>query len=337
MAHTSPVSVRSMYYTEKDGRYVCGLCPHACRIEKGGYGRCGSRYGEEDFLRAYTYGRVSSIAVDPMEKKPVYHFRPGGRVFSVGGVGCNMTCRYCQNYYITQSPSGRKRSTYMAPEDLAHMCRSEGWDCIAFTYNEPVIWLEYILDVMKADPDLTCVIVSNGLINQKPLKELCKVADAFNIDLKGYTDEFYRDVCGGNIKASMRTMKTIFDEGVHLEITYLLIPGHNDSDSDIRGISQWIAENLSPDVPLHFTRFHPDNEMEDVPWTPEDTMYRARRTAMECGLRYVYLGNILTDESDTVCPECGATAVRRVGYSVDVSGLDGGRCARCGHDLGIIR
>ena len=335
MGPTDPV--RARYFSADAGRYVCGLCPHGCRIAPGGYGRCGSRRGEADFLSACTYGAVSSMAIDPMEKKPLYHYRPGEGVFSVGSVGCNMTCMHCQNHSISQSPAARRHTVYESPQDLASMCRAEGMDCIAFTYTEPSIWFEYILDVMEADPDLGCVVVSNGLLNEEPLRELCGVTDAFNIDVKGFTPGFYRDVCGAELEHVLRSLRIIHEEGVHLELTYLVIPGYNDTGAELNGFCDWVLENLSPDVPVHLTRFHPDNRMTDVPCTPEDTMYRARSIAASKGLHYVYLGNMLSEYSDTVCPECGSTAVRRTGYTVDTGGLDGGRCRNCGHDLNIVR
>lgn len=339
MGAISPVTVEARFYRRTKDGYRCGLCPHGCLVPVGGYGRCGSRRGGEEVLEAYTYGRVSSIAVDPMEKKPLYHFRPGSRVFSLGGIGCNMTCRHCQNYAISQSASGKKRTTFKSAREIAAMCRAEGTDCIAFTYNEPAIWFEYIMDVMGADPDLGCVIVSNGFIEEAPLRELCSVADAFNIDVKGFDEEFYRSICGGELDSVLRSLRIIHEEGVHLELTYLIIPGYNDGEEEISGFCRWVLENLSADIPVHFTRFHPDNEMSDVPWTPEETMLWARRTAMGMGLRYVYLGNIITEDGGkTFCPGCGAVAIDRIGYRVDASGLTSdGRCASCGADLSIVR
>lgn len=317
---------------------MCGLCPHGCRIPVGGTGRCGSRRGLEDRLEACTYGRISCISIDPMEKKPLYHFHPRERTFSVGGIGCNMSCRHCQNYAISQSFSGKKRTTYKSPEGIAEMCRGDSMRTISFTYNEPSMWIEYILDVMEAAPDLECVVVTNGLICEKPLEDLCRVVNAFNIDVKGFTDEFYMNVCGAHLEDVLRTVRTVFGKGMHLELTYLVIPGHNDSRREIEAFCRWILDNLSEDVPVHFTRFHPDNQMTDVPWTPESTLVAARGIAMSMGLRYVYIGNVMTEPgSDTVCPFCGREVVRRIGYMVEADGLEGSRCAGCGSQLPFVR
>lgn len=337
MAVINP-NIEARYYSEKDGVYICELCPHECRIPVGGFGRCGARKGDETKLIAYSYGKVSSLCVDPIEKKPLYHFRPKSKIFSVGGIGCNMSCKHCQNYSISMSPIGKKRTTYESPEELVALCRREGSDSIAFTYNEPVIWFEYILDIMKCDPDLTCVIVSNGLVNEAPLRELCKITAAVNLDIKGFTDEFYMKICGAHLGDVLRSAEIIFEEGVHLELTYLVIPGYNDSEEEIKKFSLWVRDTLSPDVPVHFSRFHPDNEMMTVPMTPAETILRSREIAMDNGLNYAYAGNILTDDaSDTYCPECGTAVIKRIGYLVDLVGLNGDRCGCCRHRLNIIR
>lgn len=301
-------------------------------------GRCNARKGGEDFLIAYNYGKVSSICTDPVEKKPLYHFMPGSKIFSVGGVGCNMSCKNCQNYAISQTIAGRKRTTYESPEEIVAMCRKDGLNSIAFTYNEPAIWIEYILDITAADPDLKCAIISNGLINEKPLRDLCKVSDAFNIDIKGFRDEFYVDICKAHLKDVLASVKIIFEEGIHLELTYLVIPGMNDSDEEIGEFCDWVKNELSPDIPVHFSRFHPDFEMMNVPSTPVETVIGCKRIAYERGLKYAYVGNVVSEGcSDTVCPHCGETVIGRLGYLVDMSGLNGNKCARCGTELPIIR
>ena len=338
MAAINGDRVESRFYEKVDGGYICGLCPHRCHIKVGDYGRCGSRRADEDMLVAYSYGKVSSLCVDPMEKKPLYHYKPRSRCFSVGGIGCNMRCRHCQNYAISMLSSGKKRTTYERPDELVSLCRSERLDIIAFTYNEPMIWFEYIMDVMREDPDLHLVLVTNGLICEEPLRELCKVTDAMNIDIKGFTDDFYMEVCGAHLDDVLRSAKIVFEEGVHLELTYLVIPGYNDSEDEVRDFCRWVVENLSEDVPVHFTRFHPDNEMMDVPWTPVETVLRCRGIGMECGLNYVYVGNALVEGADdTFCPECGTAVVKRLGYLVDIVDLDGDRCSACGHHINIVR
>ncbi len=289
-------------------------------------------------LVAYSYGKVSSLCVDPMEKKPLFHYRPGGRCFSVGSIGCNMSCKHCQNYAISMLESGKKRTTFESASELAEMCRREGQDVIAFTYNEPMIWFEYIRDVKRADPGLRVILVSNGLVNERPLEELCDISDAMNIDIKGFTDEFYMKVCGAHLEDVLRSTEFIHGRGIHLELTYLVIPGYNDSEDEIRRFCQWVRDSLSPDVPVHFTRFHPDNEMTDVQWTPVETVLGCRDIGLECGLEHVYVGNTLTDEADdTYCPECGTVVIRRLGYLVDIVDLVGNTCRKCGHPINIIR
>ncbi len=337
MAFINP-NIEAAYYTREDGYYKCGLCPHACRIKPGEYGRCGTRYGEEDMLVAYTYGKISSICVDPIEKKPLYHFYPGAKAFSVGSVGCNMTCRHCQNFAISQYSTGKKRTTYASPEKLVGMCRKEKINILSFTYNEPTIWYEYIMDVMDLDPELICVLITNGLVNEEPLRELCKVTSAMNIDVKAFTDEFYMKICGAHLEDVLKSVKIVFDQKVHLELTYLMIPGLNDSLDEIKKFAEWVKNELSEDVPVHFSRFHPDNEMNDIQWTAPESLIAARDTAMEAGLNYVYLGNIIAEgTSDTFCPECGAAVVKRLGYLIEIEALDGNRCAACKHKLNMIR
>jgi len=249
-----------------------------------------------------------------------------------------MSCKHCQNYSISQSSSGKKRTTYESPEELVEMFRREKVDMIAFTYNEPAIWFEYMMDVMECAPDATYMLITNGYINEAPLRELCRHVSAMNIDVKGFTDEFYVNVCGGHLKNVLDTVKIAFSLGVHIELTYLLIPDHNDSTDEIRGFTKWVCDNLSPDVPVHFTRFHPDYEMNKVPWTSPESLLSALDTAMDAGLNNVYVGNIISEEgSDTYCPECGAVVIRRTGYLVNVVALEGLRCKGCGHRLYMVR
>ncbi|MCL2712080.1 MAG: AmmeMemoRadiSam system radical SAM enzyme [Methanomassiliicoccaceae archaeon] len=330
--------IEARFYEREGDAYRCGLCPHGCLIPVGGQGRCGARRGDDDMLTAYTYGKVSSICVDPVEKKPLYHFHPGERVFSVGGIGCNMSCKHCQNYSISQSSSGKKRTTYESPEELVEMFRKERTDLVAFTYNEPAIWFEYMIDVMECAPDVTYVLVTNGYINEGPLKELCKHVSAMNIDVKGFREGFYADICGGHLKDVLHTVRTAFSLGIHIELTYLLIPGYNDSKEEIKDFVNWVLCELSPNVPIHFTRFHPDNVMNNVPWTQPEALLDAMDAAYDMGLNNVYVGNIISEEgSDTYCEECGAVVIKRTGYHVDIIALDGLKCKGCGRKLYIVR
>ena len=280
---------------------------------------------------AYNYGRVTSLATDPVEKKPFYHFRPGTDIFSVGGLGCNLSCRYCQNWPITTSFSGKKRATFKDPEELVSMCREQKLDAVAFTYNEPSIWLEYIEDVAAVDRELAIAMVTNGSMSPEAAKDACGFCTAMNIDIKAFSDGFYKSVCGnGDLETVKATCETVYSEGVHLELTYLVIPGYNDSPDEIRRFSEWVRDSLSPEVPVHFTRFHPDFRMENVPMTPPETLISCLRTAENLGLEYPYVGNVISSEgTDTYCPECGAVLVRRTGYRIEIMGLSGNRCGCC--------
>ncbi|WP_400204783.1 AmmeMemoRadiSam system radical SAM enzyme [Methanomethylophilus alvi] len=338
MAFINP-NIEARHWHIEDGNIMaCDLCPHRCRIQPEGFGRCTARKAVNGKLVAYNYGRISSMAVDPIEKKPFYHYRPGTRIFSVGSVGCNLHCEYCQNYSISMSPIGKKRTTFKSAEDIAAFCRQQNFDQIAFTYNEPSIWFEYIMDVHDCDPDLKIALVTNGYVCEEPLKELCSVSDAMNIDVKAFNDRFYNRLCGGKLEDVKRSCEVVFEQGVHLELTYLVIPGQNDSTGEVAKFVEWVRDSLSPDVPVHFSRFHPDYNMMTTPMTPVDTLLRFQGMAEDSGLNYAYVGNILHDDaSDTYCPECGAAVIKRTGYMVDIIGLDGDRCAFCKHRLNIIR
>jgi len=333
MAFINPNHPAELWHKDGDVA-VCDLCPRHCRIKPDEFGACNSRRNNDGELVAYNYGRVSSLAVDPMEKKPLYHYKPGTSIFSVGGIGCNLHCKYCQNYSISQSPIGKKRTTYKSPEELVGLCRQQRLTSIAFTYNEPSIWLEYIEDVAEADPEIDIVLVTNGMMTEECAQRFCKIVKAMNIDVKSFDQDFYTRFCGGDLEAVKRTCEQVFKAGVHLELTYLVIPTLNDAEDNIRRFVQWVRDSLSPDVPVHFTRFHPDFDIMDLPLTPEDTLDMCLKTAEDNGLNYAYVGNIMSDDgTDTYCPECGAVIIRRTGYHVDIVGLHGNRCACCGERL----
>ena len=337
MAFINPNMEASHYHSE-GVNVVCDLCPHRCVLPPEKFGICKSRKNVDGKLVAYNYGRVSSLAVDPIEKKPLYHFKPGSDIFSVGGIGCNLHCNYCQNYSISQSPIGKKRTTFKSASDLAALCRQQGLSQIAFTYNEPTIWYEYIRDLAEQDPNLDIVIVSNGMIREDPLREMCRYVKAMNIDVKAFDQTFYTKLCGGNLEAVKTSCEVAHASKVHLELTYLVIPGYNDDPEEVKKFVSWVCDYIDPDVPVHFTRFHPDYNMRDVRLTPVDTLLRLQSVAEEAGLNYVYVGNVMTEDgSNTYCPECGELLIKRTGYRVDVIGLEGDRCAFCKHRINIIR
>ncbi|MCQ2079026.1 MAG: AmmeMemoRadiSam system radical SAM enzyme [archaeon] len=336
MAFINPNLEGSHYHSEGED-VVCDLCPHHCRISPDHFGVCKSRKNHGGKLVAYNYGRVSTMAVDPIEKKPLYHYHPGTSIFSLGSIGCNMHCEYCQNYSISMSPIGKKRTTYKSPSDIVAFCRQQDYRQIAFTYNEPAIWYEYICDIMEVDPELDIVLVSNGMISEDPLNRLCKGISAANVDIKSFDEEFYRKICGGRLDSVLSACETIYENKVHLELTYLVIPGHNDDPELVRHFVRWAKDHLDPGVPIHFTRFHPDYKMMDLRLTPVDTLLKLKSVAEDEGMRYVYVGNVMTEDgSNTYCPECGQLLIRRMGFKVDLVGLEGNRCSLCKHRTNII-
>ena len=222
----------------------------------------------EGRLEAHTYGKVSSLASDPVEKKPLYHYRPGTDIFSVGSVGCNLHCTYCQNYSISQSSAGSKRTTFKTPEELVGLCHLQKLEAIAFTYNEPTLWIEYIEDVADADRNIDTVLVTNGMMSKDAADRFSGFVSAMNIDVKSFRQGFYDSLCGGSLETVKRNCEELYGAGVHVELTYLVIPGHNDDMEAIGEFSTWVRDSLSEDVPVHFSRFHPDYRMMDVPITP---------------------------------------------------------------------
>ncbi len=333
MANTDRVEAR--YYRREGDAYICELCQQKCFIRQGEFGYCGTRRADEDILVSNSYGKISSLCVDPIEKMNLYHYKPHSKCLSVGSVGCNMSCQYCKNYPIAKLTIGKKRATYKSPEELVQMCKDEGMDTIVFTYNEPMVWFEYIMDVAGLAPELDIVLMTNGLINDGPLRELCEVVDAMSIDIKTFDPKTYKSMCESEMRDVLGTARTVIARGVHTEFNYLVIPGINDSDREVRSFCKWVTEQ-SKDIPVHFSRFQPDYEMRDVPLTSVDSLLKCRDIGMDCGLNYVYVGNTLIDDADdTVCPECGELVVTRLGYSAHLVSLDGDRCARCHHPLNI--
>jgi pyruvate formate lyase activating enzyme len=333
--HTVPTSY---WHTLPDGRVQCDVCPRACKLREGQRGLCFVRGRIDDRIVLATYGRSSGFCVDPVEKKPLNHFLPGSAVLSFGTAGCNLACRFCQNWDISKSREIDTLSDAASPEQLAQAAERLGCRSVAFTYNDPVIFMEYAMDVADAcrERGIKAIAVSAGYINPEPRAEFYRHMDAANIDLKAFTDAFYEKITFARLPAVLETLTYLRHEtDVWFEITTLLIPGHNDSDAEIAEESAWLVEHLGPDVPLHFSAFHPDFKMRDVPPTPPATLRRARRIALEHGLRYVYTGNVHDPDGGTTrCPGCGRAVVVRDWYDIVDYRLDpAGACAGCGTPL----
>ncbi len=332
-------TVPTVYWHElEDGRIQCDLCPRECKLREGQRGLCYVRARENDQIVLTTYGRSSGFCVDPIEKKPLNHFLPGTPVLSFGTAGCNLACRFCQNWDISKSKEFDTLSDEASPQQIASAAKATGSRSIAFTYNDPVIFHEYAMDAADAarEQGINAVAVSAGYVMPEPRREFYGHMDAANIDLKAFTDEFYHRTCAASLQPVLDTLDYVANEtDVWLEITTLLIPGYNDSPEEIEQMSQWIVSNLGRDVPHHFSAFHPDFRMMDVPPTPPATLTRARRIAMENGERYVYTGNVHDTEGQTTyCPSCNAVLIERDWYRLGRWGLDHrGRCAECGTEL----
>ncbi len=325
------------FYEKLDrGLLRCRLCPHNCVIGPGSRGTCGVRVNRDGALITEIYGRVTAIAMDPVEKKPLYHFHPGGRILSIGTKGCNMKCPYCQNWNISQDTSAR--TSYHEPGEIVAMALGEDSMGIAYTYSEPVIWHEYVRDtaVLAGEKGLANVLVTNGFINPEPLEKLLECVDAMNIDLKTFRDETYRTVQKARIAPVLETITTAHRRGVHIELTTLIVTGMNDDMAEMRDIIAFIA-SLDAGIPWHISRYYPSYRYQ-APQTELEFMKRVHEEASG-KLRFVYSGNVPSSSGgqDTLCPSCGAAVIRRAGYHVRVEGLDGSACAACGFDLGIVR
>ena len=318
-----------------DGRIQCDLCPRYCKLHDGQRGLCFVRARSGDAILLTTYGRSSGFCIDPIEKKPLNHFLPGTPVLSFGTAGCNLTCKFCQNWNISKARSLDRLQSEAAPEAIVHAAQATGSRAIAYTYNDPVIFLEYAVDVAKAarEQGIKNVAVTAGYISEKAREEFFSVIDAANIDLKAFTDGFYRSLCSAELKPVLETLEYVKREtSVWVEITTLLIPGYNDSPSEIAALSEWIANRLGPDVPLHFSAFHSDWKMRDVPGTPAATLAFARGIAKSAGLHHVYTGNVQDEVGQsTYCHTCGTCIIGRDWYEITSWALDESGCCRsCG-------
>lgn len=328
--------IKPAAYGEKleGGNVICHLCPAECKLTEGKVGICGCRLNRNRELVLDNYGELVTLAVDPIEKKPLYHFYPATDILSTGPNGCNLACVHCQNWAISQK---KTPTTFVTPEQLVAAAKQRKSIGIAFTYTEPLIWYEYIMDVgpLLHEAGLKTVLVSNGYINPEPLEDLLTVMDAINIDLKGIRPQFYKKICKGKIEPILVNIKRVAEAGIHLEVTNLIIPSLNDSDKDITDLVDFVA-SVSDMIPLHFSAYRPDYKL-DIPATPIETMLRAREIARK-RLKYVYLGNVWLDGgSDTFCPNCSSLLIKRNGYCTSVIGVKQGHCKTCNFETGIVQ
>jgi len=320
----------------EDGMVRCKLCPRECVVADVERGYCGVRENQGGDYKTLVYGALCSANVDPIEKKPLYHYLPGTTALSVATAGCNIECKFCQNWEISQVRPEQLSSHEVSPQELAERALHSRSPTIAYTYSEPIVFYEYAFDsaAIARERGVGSVIISNGYILEDPLRQLCRHLTGVKIDLKAFTEEFYQQQCSGQLAPVLHTLEVLADVGIHTEIVVLLIPTLNDSPREISEMARWIIEHMGANVPVHFTRFRPVYRMTNLPPTPVSTLERARELAMDAGLHYVYVGNVpFHDGGNTYCHSCGGLLIRRVGYATEVVGLADGLCARCSAEI----
>ncbi len=314
----------------------CTLCPHGCVIADGERGRCRTRENRGGVLYTLAYSNPCAVHLDPIEKKPFFHFLPTAPAFSLAVGGCNLRCLYCQNWQISQIRPEEARTYMLSPAEVARAAVEYDAPVVAYTYTEPTVFYEYMVDAAREvrKAGMRNVVISAGYINPDPLRELCRVVDAIKIDLKGFSETFYARVCSAHLEPVLQAIRTIHEAGVHLEVVNLVVPTLNDADDELRALVDWMLEVLGPDVPLHFSRFYPNYRLTNLPPTPVEKLTRAWEMAREMGLHYPYVGNVPDHPgSHTYCPACGALLIRRKGFAVLEYHLDGGKCAFCGEPV----
>jgi pyruvate formate lyase activating enzyme len=311
----------------------CLLCPFKCRLNEGERGVCRVRLNYNGKLITLVHGKAAAVNIDPIEKKPIFHLLPGAKAFSIATFGCNLGCKYCQNWQLSQTNPEDYYNYNLPPEEVVKKAIESNCETIAYTYSEPVIFYEYVYDtaVIAKSKGIKNIFVSNGFINLEPLKKLSKYLDAANIDLKGFTEEFYREVCFGALKPVLKTLEFLAFSNVVLEITNLIVPTLNDDFKIIEKMCKWLYKNLGPDIPLHFSRFFPMYKLKNLPTTPVETLKKAREIALDSGLNFVYIGNVYTEDGETTfCPNCKKKLVVRYGYNLLEYNINSkGECKFC--------
>ena len=328
---------RALYYTKLDGKKVrCELCPRGCVVPDGARGYCRVRENKDGEYYSIVYSRPCTAHVDPIEKKPLYHFLPGTSAFSLAAAGCNMHCKFCQNWQISQPKPEELNNFALSPKECVSAAKRSHSSSIALTYTEPIVYYEYTLDIAKAarSSDLRTVMISAGYIKTKPLEKLLEHLSAIKIDLKSFDDGYYRRICDTTLAPVLDTLKTIKASGVWLEIVNLILPTLNDSDAEHKRMFEWIMKNLGPSVPLHLTRFHPTYRMRNLPPTPKSTLQRLHKLAKTVGLKFPYIGNVPGDPaSNTYCPKCGKELITRRGFAIRNVGIASSRCKFCNEPI----
>ncbi len=325
------------YEKLEDSKVHCFLCSQHCHIKSGKRGKCGVRENRDGFLWSLVYGRLIAQHVDPIEKKPLYHFFPGSRSYSIATAGCNFSCLFCQNADISQGPREHKTifGHGVPPEVIVEEAKQSNCKSISYTYTEPTIFMEYALDTSRLahEQDIKNVFVSNGFMTEQSLQLIAPYLDAANVDLKAFSDDFYKKQCGARLDPVLKTLERMKNAGIWLEVTTLLIPGLNDDESELRQLTRFLVE-LDREIPWHVSRFHPTYRLTDRPSTPVSTLHRAREIGLEAGLRYVYTGNVPGDDGEnTFCHQCGSLLIGRMGFSMRKEGLEQANCKECGASL----
>ncbi|OQA92597.1 MAG: Pyruvate formate-lyase 1-activating enzyme [Elusimicrobia bacterium ADurb.Bin231] len=334
----NPPEHTALYWEKLAGGYIrCLLCPWKCTIAPGQRGMCRTRKNSVGGLTALTYSRPCTINVDPVEKKPFFHFLPGSRAFSIAAAGCNVGCKFCQNWNISKIAPEESDSLYITPEEMVKLAVKSRADMIAYTYTEPTVYYEYMVEIssLARKAGIRSVVVSCGYINREPLKYLLKYVDAYKVDLKAFNEKYYEDIVGARLAPVLETIKTVKDSGVHLEIVYLVVPTLNDNPDEVREMCRWLVKNAGKNVPLHFTRFHPNYKMRDYPNTPVSVVEKLRGIAIEEGINYVYTGNVPpgTAGENTYCPNCKKTIIKRLGFGIEENSIIAGKCRFCGFKI----
>lgn len=317
-------------------RIECGTCPKRCQVAEGKRGYCGNKENKGGKYYTLVYNRVCAAHIDPIEKKPFFHYLPGTSAFSIATAGCNFSCKFCQNWEISQYRPEQVEHFTLAPDQAIEICRSNDCPTIAYTYSEPTVYYTFMYDMAKTarQAGIGSVMVSNGFMNEKPLRELCQQLTAARIDLKSFRDEFYRNICSGELEPVLETLKRLKEIGIWFEIIVLVIPTLNDGADELKKMCTWVKANLGPDVPIHFSRFHPMYQIKNLPPTPVKTLEMARAIAFNSGLNFPYIGNVPGHEGEnTFCPSCKKVIIRRVGFSILENSIEKGSCKYCHHPI----